>query len=84
MKDIRETTDAQGVAAQVGAQRSAAPALGAEGEGGSLSFGALVNELTELVRSGALPEGFDLEAACSDATFLQLAAELPLVAAIRV
>lgn len=48
------------------------------------AFDALVGELMRLVQSGTLPEGFDLQAACADASFVRLTQELPMEAAIRV
>lgn len=79
MKHNRDTS-----AVQAAAQAAPAPEAPASGGEEARPFGALVNELTELVRSGALPEGFDLAEACSDAAFLELTEELPLAAAIRV
>ncbi|MDO4572831.1 MAG: hypothetical protein Q4C13_05640 [Clostridia bacterium] len=47
-------------------------------------FDRLVNELYELTREGALPEGFDLEAACRDAGFVELVGEFGAKAGIRI
>ena len=41
-------------------------------------------ELARLEREGKLPEGFDLEAACGDATFVNLLQELEPYGAVRV
>ena len=66
----RQLTGAPEAAEPAGAQPGAAQA--APETDGAPEFGRMVNELAELMRSGALPEGFDLQAACQDAAFLQL------------
>lgn len=79
----RQLTGAPQAAAEpAGAQPGAAQAAPETDD--APEFGRMVNELAELMRSGALPEGFDLQAACQDAAFLQLTMELPLAAAVRV
>lgn len=47
-------------------------------------FEALTRALAELIEGGAMPEGFDLESACTDASFAALLTELPPSAAVRV
>lgn len=47
-------------------------------------FEDIRDELVELIRSGRLPENFDLQRACTDPAFAELVAQFPLEAAIRV
>ena len=47
-------------------------------------FADIANELIALAETGALPEGFDLETACSDADFAALLQEYPAAAAVRI
>jgi len=45
---------------------------------------AVRRELAVLMNNGMLPEGFDLKAAMADPAFIELSAELPPYAAVRV
>lgn len=52
--------------------------------GRRLDFEGLRQELSDLLRRGMLPPGFDLVAAVQDRAFLRLILELPAYAAVRV
>lgn len=81
---MRENKRTGGAGSAIEQRLMRAPARAQAETGGMPALGELANGLTELMRSGALPEGFDLQSACTDATFLQLTEELPLAAAVRV
>lgn len=52
--------------------------------GRNLDYEGLREEISELLRQGKLPAGFDLVAAVQDRAFLRLLFELPAYAAVRV
>ena len=45
---------------------------------------ALAEELGKMFANNTLPENFDMEKACMDATFIKLTREMPMAAAVRV
>lgn len=47
-------------------------------------FAAVVNELCGLMKSGEMPEGFDLQTACADSAFAELMQRYGAEAAVRV
>lgn len=49
-----------------------------------MQFLEFTQALAAMAAEGELPEGFDLEAACSDRAFIELLMELPAEAAVRV
>lgn len=48
------------------------------------AFEALVSELTELMQSGAMPEGFDLQASLKDEALVELMQDYGAAAGIRI
>jgi len=45
---------------------------------------ALADELGTMLANNTVPEGFDMEKACTDARFIKLTREMPMAAAVRV
>jgi len=53
-------------------------------DNGEERLNAIADALGKMIANNTLPEGFDLEKACTDAGFIKLTREMPMEAAVRV